>query len=80
MSQPTRRDRRQTAIRASIVSMDALVTLFSNRNIPLAINHCVAIYPTEDHELELNQIDFLRQRYPQHTFGLSTHESHDWNA
>jgi N-acetylneuraminate synthase len=40
----------------------------------------VAIYPTEDHELELNQIDFLRQRYPNLTVGLSTHEYHDWNT
>jgi N-acetylneuraminate synthase len=38
------------------------------------------MYPTEDHELELNQIDFLRERYPQHTIGLSTHEYHDWNT
>jgi sialic acid synthase SpsE len=64
----------------SLKDMDDLVTFFTNRNIPLAINHCVAIYPTEDHELELNQIDFLRQRYPQHTIGLSTHEYHDWNT
>jgi N-acetylneuraminate synthase len=64
----------------SLKDMDDLVTFFGNRNIPLAINHCVAIYPTEDHELELNQIDFLRQRYPQHTIGLSTHEYHDWNT
>jgi hypothetical protein len=31
---------------------------FSKRNIPLAINHCVSIYPSEDRELELNQVDF----------------------
>lgn len=64
----------------SLKDMDDLVTFFTNRNIPLAINHCVAMYPTEDHELELNQIDFLRQRYPHHTIGLSTHEYHDWNT
>lgn len=64
----------------SLKDMDDLVTFFSNRSIPLAINHCVAIYPSEDHELELNQIDFLRQRYPNLTVGLSTHEYHDWNT
>jgi N-acetylneuraminate synthase len=64
----------------SLKDMDDLVTFFENRNIPLAINHCVAIYPSEDHELELNQIDFLRQRYPSHTIGFSTHEYHDWNT
>ncbi len=64
----------------SLKDMDDLVTFFTNRSIPLAINHCVAIYPSEDNELELNQIDFLRQRYPNHTIGFSTHEYHDWNT
>jgi N-acetylneuraminate synthase len=64
----------------SLKDMDDLVTFFTNRSIPLAINHCVAMYPTEDHELELNQIDFLRQRYPNLTIGLSTHEYHDWDT
>jgi N-acetylneuraminate synthase len=65
---------------SSLKDMDDLVTFFTNRSIPLAINHCVAMYPTEDHELELNQIDFLRQRYPNLTIGLSTHEYHDWKT
>ena len=52
----------------------------TNRNIPLAINHCVSIYPAEDSELQLNQIDFLRRRYPNHTIGFSTHEYHDWTS
>ncbi len=59
--------------------IDDMVTFFANRNIPLAINHCVSIYPSEDDELELNQIDFLRQRYPHNVIGLSTHEYHDWH-
>jgi sialic acid synthase SpsE len=59
--------------------MDDVVTFFANRSIPLAINHCVSLYPTEDSQLELNQIDFLRNRYPQNTIGLSTHESTDWS-
>jgi N-acetylneuraminate synthase len=65
---------------ASIRSMDAMVTFFENRHIPLAINHCVSLYPTEDAELELNQIDFLRRRYPNVTIGFSTHEYHDWTS
>jgi len=65
---------------SSLKDMDDLVTFFENRNIPLAINHCVAMYPSEDYELELNQIDFLKSRYPNHTIGLSTHEYHDWAA
>jgi N-acetylneuraminate synthase len=54
------------------------VTFFANRSIPLALNHCVSLYPTEERDLELNQIDFLRDRYPDNTIGLSTHEYHDW--
>lgn len=65
---------------SSSKDMDDLVTFFENRNIPLAINHCVAIYPSEDYELELNQIDYLKNRYPSHTIGFSTHEYHDWNT
>jgi len=64
----------------SLKDMDDMVTFFENRNIPLAINHCVAAYPHEDSECELNQIDFLRQRYPNHTIGYSCHEYNDWTT
>jgi len=60
--------------------LDDLVTFFDNRNIPLAINHCVSLYPSEDRDLEMNQIGFLRQRYPHHTIGFSTHEYHSWDV
>lgn len=60
--------------------MDDVVTFFQNRNIPLALNHCVAAYPHEDNECELNQIDFLKSRYPGVTIGYSCHEYHDWSA
>jgi sialic acid synthase SpsE len=65
---------------SSVKDLDDLVTFFQNRHIPLAINHCVSIYPAEDRELELNQIDFLRNRYPSNTIGFSTHEFQDWTA
>ena len=64
----------------SLKDLDDLVVFFENRNIPLAINHCVSIYPCEEGDLELNQIDFLRKRYPNHVVGLSTHEYQDWDA
>jgi N-acetylneuraminate synthase len=63
---------------SSLKDMDDIVTFFANRNIPLAINHCVSLYPAEDSELEINQIDFLRSRYPNNTIGYSTHEFSDW--
>jgi len=61
----------------SLKDIDDLVTFFSNRNIPLAINHCVSLYPTQDENLELNQIDFLKNRYQENVIGLSTHEAGD---
>ncbi|WP_297829142.1 N-acetylneuraminate synthase family protein [uncultured Desulfovibrio sp.] len=60
--------------------LDDLVLYFEKRNIPLAINHCVSLYPSEPHQLELNQIDYLMARYPGHVIGLSTHEHLDWQA
>ena len=65
---------------ASEKSLDELVTFFENRNIPLALNHCVSLYPSEDHQLELSQIDYLKSRYPGHVIGFSSHEYHDWKS
>jgi N-acetylneuraminate synthase len=60
--------------------LDDVVTFFERRNIPLALNHCVSLYPSEDDQLELNQIDYLKTRYPEHVIGFSTHEYRDWEA
>lgn len=65
---------------ASEKSLDELVSFFENRNIPFALNHCVSLYPSEDHQLELSQIDYLVNRYPNHVIGLSSHEFHDWHS
>jgi len=65
---------------ASEKSLDDLVVFFENRNTPLALNHCVSLYPSEDHQLELAQIDYLRSRYPNHVIGFSSHEYHDWHS
>jgi N-acetylneuraminate synthase len=59
---------------ASLKDTDDMVTFFERREIPLAINHCVAAYPHSSWDCELNQIDFLKNRYPNHTIGFSTHE------
>jgi len=64
----------------SLNDMDNMVLFFEHRNIPLAINHCVSLYPSEDAELQLNQIDFLKRRYPGHVIGFSSHEYHDWRS
>ena len=65
---------------ASEKDLDDLVRFFEKRDIPLSINHCVSLYPSEDSELELDQIDYLKARYPSHVIGLSTHEYHDWHS
>jgi sialic acid synthase SpsE len=65
---------------SSLADMDNLVLFFKNRNIPLALNHCVSLYPTNDDDLEINQIDFMRDRYPEITIGFSTHEFTDWET
>lgn len=62
---------------SSVKDIDDIVKFFDNRNIPLAINHCVALYPSEKNQLELNQIDYLKNRYPNHVIGFSTHETND---
>jgi len=58
--------------------IDDVVKYFTNRNILISINHCVSKYPSEDNELELHQIDYLKLKYPNIVIGLSTHEYHDW--
>jgi sialic acid synthase SpsE len=65
---------------ASEKEIDDVVKFFENRTIPLAINHCVSLYPSEDSDLELNQIDYLKERYPNHVIGFSSHEYHSWEA
>jgi len=65
---------------AALAEIDAIAAYFNARDIPLAINHCVSLYPSEDADLELNQIDFLTARYPDNEIGLSSHEYHDWQA
>jgi N-acetylneuraminate synthase len=65
---------------SSLDDVDDLVELFADAGVPFALNHCVSIYPSQDGELELNQIDFLRARYPDITIGFSTHEMTDWTS
>ena len=64
---------------ADLDHIDTLVSFFTSRGIPFALNHCVSLYPSEDGDLELNQIDHLRARYPNVTIGFSTHEQRDWH-
>ncbi len=55
--------------------IDDVVSFFDHRRVPHAIMHCVSLYPTPLERLELNQIEFLRRRYPDKVIGFSTHEN-----
>jgi sialic acid synthase SpsE/mannose-6-phosphate isomerase-like protein (cupin superfamily) len=57
--------------------LDKVVSFFSHRGKDLALMHCVAEYPTPESRFQLNQIDLLKNRYPQLRIGHSTHENPD---
>ncbi len=60
---------------ASLQDIDNVVSFLQHRNRRFALMHCVGAYPTPDKDLELNQIDFFNQRYPEVPIGFSTHEA-----
>lgn len=62
---------------ATLEEIDQVVTFFEHRNKNLCIMHCVGEYPTKRGNLQLNQIDLLKGRYPGITIGFSTHEEPD---
>ena len=64
---------------ASEKDLDDMVSFFNKRDISLCINHCVSLYPSEDSELYLDQIDYLKKRYPSNVIGFSSHEYTDWS-
>lgn len=59
---------------AALDDIDKVVSFFENRGKQLCIMHCVGAYPTLNENLQLNQIDLLKKRYPELTIGFSTHE------
>lgn len=58
-----------------IEEIDEIVNFFENYTSNFILQHCVAVYPTPDEDLELNQISFLNERYPNIKIGYSTHEN-----
>ena len=61
-------------------NIDKVVEFFNGKKIDLAINHCVSLYPSEDHELALNETAYLIRRYPDNVVGFSSHEYNDWSS
>lgn len=60
---------------AALEDIDSVVTFMQNRNKDFALMHCIAEYPTPTEKLALNQVDLLRDRYPNIRIGYSTHEN-----
>jgi len=59
---------------AKIVEIDQMVQIFKKNKLDFALHHCVSIYPTPPENLQLNQIEFLKNRYNNVPIGWSTHE------
>ena len=57
--------------------IDRLVSFLNYRSVIFALMHCVALYPTPEDKLRLNQIELLKNRFPDVTIGFSTHENPD---
>ena len=62
---------------ATLEEIDNVVSFFTNRQKDLSIMHCIGQYPTVKEELQINQIDLLKNRYPHISIGFSTHEEPD---
>lgn len=60
-----------------IEEIDNLVFRLYGKVPNLTIMHCVAIYPCDEKDLNLHQINLLRRRYPRIGIGFSTHERAD---
>ena len=61
----------------SLDDIDRVVTFLLNRDKRFCLMHCVAEYPTDNKNLQLNQINLLKDRYKGIPIGYSTHESPD---
>ena len=62
---------------STLKEVDNVVSFFKNREKDLAIMHCVGEYPTQEENLQINQIEFLKNRYQNISIGFSTHEEPD---
>jgi sialic acid synthase SpsE/quercetin dioxygenase-like cupin family protein len=59
---------------AILEEIDRVVSFMQHRNKQISLMHCVGEYPTCTGNLQLNQIDLLKNRYPNLPIGYSTHE------
>ena len=59
----------------SFLDLDKIVSFFEHRDKNFCLLSCVASYPCEKENMNLNQIDVLKKRYQNITIGFSTHEA-----
>jgi sialic acid synthase SpsE/mannose-6-phosphate isomerase-like protein (cupin superfamily) len=62
---------------ATLEQVDGVASFLTNREKHFAFMHCTGEYPTKRENLQLNQIDLLKHRYPHIPIGYSTHEEPD---
>ena len=62
---------------ATLDDIDSVISFLQHRCKQFAVMHCIGEYPTKALNLQLNQIDFLKRRYPGMPVGFSTHENPD---
>jgi sialic acid synthase SpsE/quercetin dioxygenase-like cupin family protein len=62
---------------ASLEDMDKVIVFLEHRQKVFCLMHCVGEYPALSENLALNQIDFIRNRYPNIPVGYSGHENPD---
>jgi sialic acid synthase SpsE/quercetin dioxygenase-like cupin family protein len=66
---------------ATLEEIDRVVSFMQHRQKNISLMHCVGEYPTQINNLQLNQIDLLKERYPNVPIGYSTHEEpNEFNA
>jgi sialic acid synthase SpsE/quercetin dioxygenase-like cupin family protein len=60
----------------AFADIDKIVTFFEHRDVDdLALMHCVGIYPTDDHDQQLQLLRRMIERYPHCAVGYSGHET-----
>jgi quercetin dioxygenase-like cupin family protein len=57
-----------------ISEVDHIVSFCEHKGVDFALHHCVSIYPTRTHQLNLGRISEFKARYPNVVIGWSTHE------
>ena len=62
---------------ATELEIDKVYSFLTNAKKNFSFMYCVGEYPTPDENLHLDQIDYLKKRYPNIDIGYSTHEKPD---